>query len=181
MEIGRSEIIPSTPDSEFSHLRKGKWQRPQAEDCDNYAYEELKSLYKGVVLCEKEFEWQTGSTTSTNWLFNKLSERSEYTEDYQERKDLYEFGFANRGYFPYAIAAMGLDSEYEDYKEYLQVSTETEIEEAKHSTRMRQIHLESKKLAAVKKEFEEKAKEKRMRERAERKKERDKNISITDY
>ena len=181
IEIGRSEIIPRTPDSEFSDLRKGKWQRPKVEDCDNYDYEKLKSLYKGVVLCEKEFEWQTGSTTSTNWLFNKLSERSEYTEDYQERKDLYEFGFANRGYFPYAIAAMGLDSEYEDYKEYLQVSTETEIEEAKHSTRMRQIHLESKKLAAVKKEFEEKAKEKRMRERAERKKERDKNISISEY
>ena len=58
IEIGRSEIVPSIPDSEFSYLRKGKWQRPQAEDCDNYAYEELKSLYKGVVLCEKEFEWQ---------------------------------------------------------------------------------------------------------------------------
>ena len=181
MEIGRSEIIPSIPDSEFSHLRKGKWQRPQAEDCDNYAYEELKSLYKGVVLCEKEFEWQTGSTTSTNWLFNKLSERSEYTEDYQERKDLYEFGFANKGYFPYATAAMGLDSEYESYKEYLKVSADDEIEIAKRSAHMRQIHLESKKLAAVKKEFQERAKEKRMRERAERKKERDKNISITDY
>ena len=181
IEIGRSEIIPSIPDSEFSYLKKGVWQRPKAEDCDNFAYEKLKSLYKGVVLCEKEFEWQTGSTTSTNWLFNKLSERSEYTEDYQERKDLYEFGFANRGYFPYAAAVMGLDSKYESYKEYLKVSAETEIEGAKHSARMRQIHLESKKLAAVKKEFEERAKEKRMKERAERKKERDKNISITDY
>ena len=49
IEIGRSEIIPSTPDSEFSHLRKGKWQRPQTEDCDNYAYEELKSLFKGNI------------------------------------------------------------------------------------------------------------------------------------
>ena len=181
IEIGRSEIIPSIPDSEFSHLRKGKWQRPQAEDCDNYAYEELKSLYKGVVLCEKEFEWQTGSTTSTNWLFDKLAVRPEYSEHYQEQKDLYEFGFANRGYFPYASAGMGLGSKYENYKDYLKVSAADEIDEAKRSSRMRQIHLESKKLAAVKKEFEEKAKEKRMRERAERKKERDKNISITEY
>ena len=181
IEIGRSEIIPSIPDSEFSHLRKGKWQRPQAEDCDNYAYEELKSLYKGVVLCEKEFEWQTGSTTSTNWLFDKLAVRPEYSEHYQEQKELYEFGFANRGYFPYASAGMGLGSKYENYKDYLKVSAADEIDEAKRSTRMRQIHLESKKLAAVKKEFEEKAKEKRMRERAERKKERDKNISITEY
>ena len=192
IEIGRSEIVPSIPDSEFSYLRKGKWQRPQAEDCDNYAYEELKSLYKGVVLCEKEFEWQTGSATSTNWLFDKLAVRPEYSEHYQEQKELYEFGFANRGYFPYASAGMGLGSKYENYeeylkvsaaveKEYLKVSAADEIDEAKRSSRMRQIHLESKKLAAVKKEFKERDKEKRMKERAERKKERDKNISISEY
>ena len=181
IEIGRSEIIPSIPDSEFSHLRKGKWQRPQAEDCDNYAYEELKSLYKGVVLCEKEFEWQTGSTTSTNWLFDKLAVRPEYSEHYQEQKELYEFGFANRGYFPYASAGMGLGSKYENYKDYLKVSAADEIDEAKRSSRMRQIHLESKKLAAVKREFKERDKEKRMKERAERKKEKDKDIIITEY
>ena len=181
IEIGRSEIIPTIADSEFSYLRKGKWLRPKAVDCDNYVYEELKSLYKGVVLCEKHFEWQTGSTTSTNWLFDQLAVRPEYSEHYQEQKELYEFGFANRGYFSYASAAMGLGSKYENYKEYLKVSASAEIEEAKRSSRMRQIHLESKKLGAVKKEFEERAKEKRMKEHAERKQKRDKDIIITEY
>ena len=100
---------------------------------------------------------------------------------YQEQKELYEFGFANRGYFPYASSGMGLGSKYENYEEYLKVSAAAEIEEAKRSSRMRQIHLESKKLAAVKKEFKERDKEKRMKERAERKKEKDKDIIITEY
>jgi len=181
IEIGRSEIIPTIADSEFSYLRKGKWLRPKAVDFDNYVYEELKSLYKGVVLCEKHFEWQTGSTTSTNWLFDQLAVRPEYSEHYQEQKELYEFGFANRGYFSYASAAMGLGSKYENYEDYLKVSAAAEIDEAKRSSRMRQIHLESKKLAAVKKEFEERDKEIRMKERAERKQERDKDIIITEY
>ena len=181
IEIGRSEIIPTIADSEFNYLRKGKWLRPKAVDCDNYVYEELKSLYKGVVLCEKHFEWQTGSTTSTNWLFDQLAVRPEYSEHYQEQKELYEFGFANRGYFSYASPAMGLGSKYENYKEYLKVSAAAEIEEAKRSSRMRQIHLKSKELSAVKKEFKERDKEERMKERAERKKEKDKDIIITEY
>jgi hypothetical protein len=181
IEIGRSEIIPTIADLEFNYLRKGKWLRPKAVDCDNYVYEELKSLYKGVVLCEKHFEWQTGSTTSTNWLFDQLAVTPEYSEHYQEQKELYEFGFANRGYFSYASAAMGLGSKYENYKEYLKVSAAAEIEEAKRSSRMRQIHLESKELSAVKKEFKERDKEERMKERAERKKEKDKDIIITEY
>ena len=181
IEIGRSEIVPSIPDSEFSYLRKGKWQRPQAEDCDNYAYEELKSLFKGVVLCEKEFEWQTGSTTSTNWLFDKLAVRPEYSEHYQEQKELYEFGFANRGYFPYASAGMGLGSKYENYKDYLKASAEAKIEKDKRSAQLFEIQKASKELSAVKKEFKERDKEERMKERAKRKKEKDKDIIITEY
>lgn len=181
IEIGRSEIIPSIPDSEFSYLRKGKWQRPKVEDCDNYVYEELKLLYKGVVLCEKHFEWQTGSTTSTNWLFDKLAVRPEYSEHYQEQKELYEFGFANRGYFSYASADMGIGSKYESYEDYLKASAEAEIEEAKLSAQLFEIQKASKELSAVKKEFKERDKEKRMKECAERKKEKDKNISIIEF
>jgi hypothetical protein len=181
IEIGRSEIIPSIAGSEFSYLRIGRWQRPAAEDCDNYSYKELKSLYKGVVLCEKEFEWQTGSTTSTNWLFDKLAVRPEYSEHYQEQKELYEFGFANRGYFPYASAGMGLGSKYENYKDYLKASAEAKIEKDKRSAQLLEIQKASKELSAVKKEFKERDKEKRMKERAERKKEKDKDIIITEY
>ena len=159
IEIGRSEIIPTIADSEFSYLRKGKWLRPKAVDFDNYVYEELKSLYKGVVLCEKEFEWQTGSTTSTNWLFDKLAVRAEYSEHYQEKKELYEFGFANRGYFSYASAGMGLGSNYENYEDYLKASAEAKIEKAKRSAQLFEIQKASKELSAVKKEFKERDKE----------------------
>ena len=48
----------------------------------------------------------------------------------------------------------------------------------KHAALMFEIKEANKRLAATKKEWNEKAKEKRMKERAERKKERDKNIVI---
>jgi hypothetical protein len=182
IEIGRSETIPDNP--KYSVLNDGWWQRrryPTSEDVDSYSYEEFKSLFKGVVLCEKEFEWQVGSTTSTNWLFDKLAVRPEYSEHYQEQKELYEFGFANRGYFPYASAGMGLGSKYENYKDYLKASAEAKIEKDKRSAKLFEIQKASKELSAVKKEFKERDKEERMKERAERKKEKDKNISIIEF
>ena len=78
IEIGRSETIPST--SNCIYLRDGWWQRtryPKEEDCDNFSYDELKSLYKGLVLCEKEFEWMVGSTTNTARILHKLMEKLE--------------------------------------------------------------------------------------------------------
>ena len=182
IEIGRSEIIP--PISEHSILRDGQWQRsryPKAEDCDNYSYEELKSLFKGVVLCEKKFEWQVGSVTNTDWIFRNLEERLEYVEDYQERKELYEFGFANRGDYPYVSANSGLRSTYENYEDYLKACIKAEIEKAKRSAQLFEIQKTSKELSAVKKEFKERDKEERMKERAKRKKEKDKDIIITEY
>ncbi len=182
IEVGRSETIPDNP--KYSILNDGWWQRrryPKSEDFINYSYEELRSLFKGVVLCEKEFNWQVGSLTNTNWIFRNLIERPEYSENYDERKEIYEFGFANKIDNPYVSEDSGLSSGYWSYEEYLKVKSETEIEDAKRSSRMRQIHLASKELAAVKKQFEAKAKEKRMRERTERKKERDKSISIIEY
>jgi hypothetical protein len=101
IEIGRSEVIPSIPDSEFSYLREGQWQRSRyPEDCDNYSYEELKPLFKGLVLCEKHFEWFVGSATNTAWVLRNIEERLDL--DYEEIKELYDFGLANRGKNPYA-------------------------------------------------------------------------------
>lgn len=182
IQVGRSETTPDNP--KYSILNDGWWQRrryPKSEDFINYSYEELRSLFKGVVLCEKEFNWQVGRLTNTNWIFRNLIERPEYSENYRERKRLYEFGFANKIDNPYVPDDSGLSSTFKSYEEYLNAQAEAEIEKNKRSARMRQIHLESKKLATVRKEFELKAKEKRMRERAERKKERDKNISIIEY
>ena len=54
IEIGRSEIIPSIPYSEFSYLGEDQWQRASYPDeCDSYSYEELKSLYKALVQSKK--------------------------------------------------------------------------------------------------------------------------------
>jgi vacuolar-type H+-ATPase catalytic subunit A/Vma1 len=104
-----------------------------------------------------------------------------YKQSYYQEKNAHQ-----------VLKDIGIGSKYENYeeylkvsaaveKEYLKVSAADEIDEAKRSSRMRQIHLESKKLAAVKKEFKERDKEKRMKERAERKKEKDKDIIITEY
>ena len=142
---------------------------------------ELKSLFKGVVLCEKKFEWQVGSASNTDWIFRNLEERLEYVEDYQERKELYEFGFANRGDYPYVSANSGLRSTYENYEDYLKACIKAEIEKAKRSAQLFEIQKTSKELSAVKKEFKERDKEERMKERAERKKEKDKNISIIEF
>jgi hypothetical protein len=182
IEIGRSETIPDNP--KYSVLNDGWWQRrryPTLEDVDSYSYEELKSLFKGVVLCEKEFEWQVGSATNTDWIFRNLKNRSEYIEDYQERKELYEFGFTNKGDYPYVSENSGLRSTYESYEDHLKACAEAEIEKAKRSAQLFEIQKASKELSAVKKEFKERDKEKRMKERAERKKEKDKDIIITEY
>jgi hypothetical protein len=102
IEIGRTEIIPSIPDSEFSYLREGQWQRARyPENCDDYSLDDLKLLYKGIVLCEKHFEWFVGSATNTAWVLRNIEERLDSDSD-DETKELYEFGFANRGKNPYA-------------------------------------------------------------------------------
>ena len=176
IEIGRTEVIPSIPDSEYSLLKAGRWQISRyPEDCNDYSFEELKSLYKGLVLCEKHFEWKLLSTTNTAWVFRHIEERSEYVDGYDERKEIYEFGFHNHSCNPHSPANR---SSYETYEEELKVSAERKIEGDKHAARMFEIKEANKRMAATKKEWDEKAKEKRMKERAERKKERDKKIVI---
>ena len=122
IEIGRTEIIPSIPDSEYSPLKAGRWQLSRyPEDCDIYSFEELKSLYKGLILCEKHFEWELLSTTNTAWVFRHIEERSEYIDGYDERKEIYEFGFHNHSENRYSPANQ---SRYETYEE----STEPVLE-----------------------------------------------------
>ena len=73
IEIGRTEIMPYIPDSEFSYLREGQWQRARyPENCDDYFLDDLKLLYKGIVLCEKHFEWFVGSATNTAWVLRNI-------------------------------------------------------------------------------------------------------------
>ena len=73
IEIGRTEIIPSMPDSWFSYLREGQWQRARyPKNCDDYSIDDLKLLYKGLVLCEKHFKWQVGSATNTAWVLRNI-------------------------------------------------------------------------------------------------------------
>ena len=176
IEIGRTEIIPSIPDSEYSPLKAGRWQLSRyPEDCDIYSFEELKSLYKGLILCEKHFEWELLSTTNTAWVFRHIEERSEYVDGYDERKEIYEFGFHNHSGNPHSPANR---SRYETYEEELKISAEEKIEGDKHAAWVFEVNEEKKRLAATKKEWDEKATVKRMKERVERKKERDKNIVI---
>ena len=176
IEIGRTQIIPSIPDSEYSLLKAGRWQLNRyPDDCDIYSFEELKSLYKGLVLCEKKFEWKLLSTTNTAWVFRHLEERSDYIDGYDERKEIYEFGFHNHSDNPYSPANW---SSYETYEEQLKFSAEAKIEGDKHAARIFEIKEANKRMAATKKEWNKKAKEKRMKKRAELKRERDKNIII---
>jgi hypothetical protein len=176
IKIGRTEIIPLIPDSKFSLLKAGPWQIDRyPDDCDIYDFEELKSLYKGLVLCEKHFEWKLLSTTNTAWVYWHIEERSEYIEDYQERKEIYEFGFHNHSLNRYSPANW---SSYETYEEQLKASAEVKIEGDKRAAQMFRIKEANKRMAATKKEWNKNAKETRMKERAERKKARDKNVVV---
>ena len=169
IEIGRSEIIPSIPDSEFSYLREGQWQRSRyPEDCDSYSIEELKLLFKGLVLCEKHFEWMVGSTTNTAWVLRNIEARLDYDSDYDEIKELYDFGFANRGENPYAPTGSQTHSDCNTYEEFEEVVHQKLNNIAKHDEQM----LREQKASKERK----KLKAKSMKERAERKKERDKAL-----
>jgi hypothetical protein len=179
IEIGRTEMIPSLPDSEYSLLKAGRWQLNRyPDDCDVYSYEELRSLYKGLVLCEKHFEWKLLSTTNTAWVFRHLKVRPEYIKGYQERKELYEFGFHNKSENYYSPTNM---SRFITYEEELKVSAEEKIERDKRAARMFEIQKANKRMAVTKKEWNERAKKKRIEERSKRKMERDKHISIIEF
>ena len=177
IEIGRSEIIPSIPDSEFSYLREGQWQRSRyPEDCDNYSYEELKSLFKGLVLCEKHFEWFVGSATNTAWVLRNIEERLDYDSDYEEIKELHEFGFANRGKNPYTPTGSQTHSDCNTYEDYQEVNYQKAKNMAKHDAQMLREQKASRRMKAIKKEFQ----ERRAKEHAERKIARETHVLVVE-
>lgn len=175
IEIGRSEIIPSITDSEFNYLREGQWQRARyPEDCESYSIDELKLLFKGLVLCEKHFKWQVGSATNTAWVLRNIKKRLDSDLDYDEIKELYEFGFSNRGHNDYVPTGTGIHYACVTFEDYLEVNRQKAINIAKHDEKMLREQKESRRMKAIKKEF----KEQRAKQHVERKKERDKNIVI---
>ena len=154
IEIGRTEIIPSIPDSEFSYLREGQWQRARyPENCDDYSLDDLKLLYKGIVLCEKHFEWFVGSATNTAWVLRNIEERLGSDSDYDETKELYEFGFANRGENPYSPSGSKTHSGCNTYEEYEEVVHQKLNNIARHDALMKQQQEDSRRMKALKKEY----------------------------
>ena len=171
IEIGRTEIIPSIPDSEFSYLREGQWQRARyPENCDDYSLDELKLLYKGIVLCEKHFEWFVGSATNTAWVLRNIEDRL----DDDETKDLYEFGFANRGENPYTPTGSKTHSDCNTYEQFEDVVHQKLTNIARHDALMKQQQEDSRRMKALKKEF----RQKRAKEHAERKIARERHIEV---
>jgi len=166
IEIGRTETIPFIPDSEFSYLREGQWQRARyPENCDDYSLDDLKLLYKGIVLCEKHFEWFVGSATNTAWVLRNIEERLDSDSDYDETKELYEFGFANRGENPYAPTGSRTHIDCNTYEQYEDVVHQKLNNIARHDALMKQQQEDSRRMKALKKEY----KQKRAKEHAERK------------
>ena len=178
IEIGRTEIIPSIPDSEFSYLREGQWQRARyPENCDDYSLDDLKLLYKGIVLCEKHFEWFVGSATNTAWVLRNIEERLDSDSDYDETKELYEFGFANRGENPYAPTGSRTHIDCNTYEQYEDVVHQKLNNIARHDALMKQQQEDSRRMKALKKEY----KQKRAKEHAERKIARERHIEVKVY
>ena len=174
IEIGRTETIPSIPDSEFSYLREGQWQRARyPENCDDYSLDELKLLYKGIVLCEKHFEWFVGSATNTAWVLRNIEDRL----DDDETKELYEFGFANRGKNPYTPTGSKTHSDCNTYEQYEDVVHQKLNNIARHDALMKQQQEDSRRMKALKKEY----KQKRAKEHAERKIARERHIEVIVY
>jgi hypothetical protein len=150
IEIGRTEIIPSIPDSEFSYLREGQWQRVRyPENCDDYSLDDLKLLYKGIVLCERHFKWVVGSATNTAWILRNIEDRL----DHDEKKELYEFGFANRGENPYVPSGSQTHSDCNTYEEYQEVVHQKLKNMARHDALMKQQQEDSRRMKALKKEY----------------------------
>ena len=178
IDIGRTEIIPSIPDSEFSYLREGQWQRARyPENCDDYSLDDLKLLYKGIVLCEKHFEWFVGSATNTAWVLRNIEERLDSDSDYDETKELYEFGFANRGENPYAPTGSRTHIDCNTYEQYEDVVHQKLNNIARHDALMKQQQEDSRRMKALKKEY----KQKRAKEHAERKIARERHIEVRVY
>ena len=179
IEIGRSEIIP--PSTEMNiRLRESREQISPSiniNNCDNFSTADLKFLYKGLVVSEKELKWMDGSATKTARILQMLNERLDFENDYQDIKELYEFGFANRGHNDYVPTGSGIHYACVTFEDYLEINHQKAINIAKHDALMLKQKENSKRMNAIKSEF----KKKRIFDRAELKKKIDKNISVIEY
>ena len=179
IEIGRSEIIP--PSTEMNiRLRESREQISPSiniNNCDNFSTADLKLLYKGLVVSEKELKWMDGSATKTARILQMLNERLDFENDYQDIKELYEFGFANRGHNDYVPTGSGIHYACVTFEDYLEINHQKAINIAKHDALMLKQKENSKRMNAIKSEF----KKKRIFDRAELKKKIDKNISVIEY
>ncbi len=179
IEIGRSEIIP--PSTEMNiRLRESREQISPSiniNNCDNFSTADLKFLYKGLVVSEKELKWMDGSATKTARILQMLNERLDFENDYQDIKELYEFGFANRGHNDYVPTGSGIHYACVTFEDYLEINHQKAINIAKHDALMLKQKENSKRMNAIKSEF----KKKRMFDREELKKKIDKNISVIEY
>ena len=179
IEIGRSEIIPPLTEMNI-RLRESREQISPSiniNDCDNFSTDDLKLLYKGLVLSEKELKWMDGSTTKTARILQMLNEKLDFENDYQDIKELYEFGFANRGHNDYVPTGTGIHYACVTFEDYLEINHQKAIKTAKHDALNLKQKKNSKRMNSIKLEF----KKKRMFDRAELKKKIDKNISVTEY
>jgi len=167
IEIGRLEAIPSTfkPNNRQNVLYFNR-----GDGCDDLSYEELKCLYKGVVLSEKESERYMGSTTNTSWILDMLVMQLEQSDNLEEIKELYDFGFANRGKNGYVPTGTIIHSHCGSYEDYLGTNRYKARVATEHEERQfRQQAARKEKLAN---------KKNRIEERAERKKERDEKVTF---
>ena len=90
IEIGRLETIPSSTEINI-RLRKSRGQISPSikiNDWDSFSTDDLKLLYIGLVLSEKELKWMDGSATKTARILRMLNERLDFEIDYQEIKEL---------------------------------------------------------------------------------------------
>ncbi len=148
----------------------------------DYSIEELKLLFKGIVLCEKHFEWVVGSATNTAWVLRNIEERldsdsdGDETKAYFETKELYEFGFANRGN-PYSPTGSKTHSGCDTYEDFGEVVHQKAINMSSHDSLMRQQQEDSRRMKALKKEH----KQRRAKEHAERKIARERHIIVRVY
>ena len=169
IEIGRLETISSTFNPNNIWWRSVLYFN-RGGGCDDLSYEDLKCLYKGVVLCEKDSERYMGSTTNTSWILNMLIMRLEQNDNLEEIKELYDFGFTNRGkngYVPTGTIIHSHCENHEDYSSTNRYKARVAIEHEERQLRqqaVRKERLENKKI--------------RMEERAEQKKERDKKVTF---
>ncbi len=107
------------------------------------------------------------------WIRN-IEERLDSDSKHEEIKELYEFGFANRGENPYAPTGSRTHIDCNTYDQYEDVVHQKLNNIARHDALMKQQQEDSRRMKALKKEY----KQKRAKEHAKRKIARERHIEV---